>query len=180
MKTIAKISGSLILSMFVLTGMSFLLKPDYSKSSVEFKIKNAGIGVDGSFTSFETIIDYNEAAAAPSSIKATIAVESISTGIEARDKHLRKDDFFDVEKYPKITFESTKIYKVSNGFTAEGKLAIKGVTKDITIPFTYAGTAAGGVFEGAVTLNRLDYGVGGKSMTMGDNVDVKLKVTAMK
>ncbi len=180
MKPITKILASLILCVLVLASMSFLLKPDYSKSSVEFKIKNAGIGVGGSFKTFETSIDYNEAAAAPSSIKATITVESIDTGIEARDKHLRKDDFFDIEKYPKITFESTKIFKVTNGFTAEGKLTMKGVTKDIAIPFTYAGNAQGGVFEGAVTLNRLDYGVGGKSMTMGDDVAVTLKVTAAK
>lgn len=180
MKTTSGIVGFLTCLMFALAGMSFLFKPDYSKSSVEFKIKNAGIGVEGSFKTFETTIDYNEAAAAPSSIKAAIAVESISTGIEARDKHLKKDDFFDVTKYPKITFESTKIFKTSTGFLAEGKLTIKNVTKDISIPFTYSGTAAGGVFEGGLTLNRLDYGIGGKSVTMGDDVEVKLHVTAAK
>ena len=179
MKIISKISSAAAITGLVLLSMSFLLKPDYTKSSVTFKIKNAGIGVDGSFTKFETSIDFNESAGAPSSIKATIETATINTGIDARDKHLKKEEFFDVGKYPKITFESTQILKTtSGGLIAEGKLTIKNVTKDIKIPFTY--TAATGVFEGSVTLNRLDYGVGGKSMTMGDEVQVAIKVTTTK
>ncbi len=179
MKIVTKIWSVAVIAGLVLLSMSFLLKPDYTKSSVAFKIKNAGIGVDGSFSKFETSIDFNESAGAPSSIKATIETATINTGIEARDKHLKKEEFFDVEKYPKITFESTQILKTaSGGLIAEGKLTIKNVTKDIKIPFTY--TAATGVFEGNVTLNRLDYSVGGKSMTMSDEVQVTVKVTTTK
>jgi len=181
MKTRNKILTIIGLVCLLIIGTSFLMKPDYTKSSVGFKIKNAGIGVNGSFKKFETTIDYNASANAPASIKATIETTTIDTGIEARDKHLRKEEFFDVEKFPKITFESTQILKTSTGgLIAEGKLTIKGVTKDVKIPFTYTGNAEGGVFEGAVTLNRLDYGVGGKSVTMGDDVEVTLKVTASK
>ncbi|MGN6644914.1 MAG: YceI family protein [Cytophaga sp.] len=179
MKIVTKISIAAAIAVLVALSMSFLLKPDYTKSSVAFKIKNAGIGVDGSFTKFETSIDFNESAGAPSSIKATIETATINTGIEARDKHLKKEEFFDVEKYPKISFESTQILKTTSGsLIAEGKLTIKNVTKDIKIPFTY--TAATGVFEGTVTLNRLDYGVGGKSMTMADEVQVAIKITTTK
>lgn len=181
MKSRNKIIGLAILTLLAVTGMSFLLKPDYTKSSVAFKIKNAGIGVNGTFKTFETSIDFNEAFSGPSYIKATIQVESIDTGIEGRDNHLRKADFFDVAVYPTIKFESTKIRKSSNGsFLADGKLTIKNVTKDVTIPFTYTGTAASGVFEGALELNRLDYGVGGKSATMSDDVAVTLKVTTSR
>ena len=180
MKTMNKIATVLGLACLLIIGTSFLMKPDYTQSSVDFKIKNAGIGVNGSFKKFETTIDYNESANAPSSIKATIETTTIDTGIEARDKHLRKEEFFDVEKFPKITFESSHILKTSTGLIAEGKLMIKGVSKDVKIPFTYKGNAEGGVFEGEITLNRLDYGVGGKSVTMGDDVEVTLKVTASK
>lgn len=177
MKTISKILGLGALICIALAGTSFLLKPDYSKSSVAFKIKNAGIGVNGSFKTFEVAIDFNESMNAPSSIKATIKVGTIDTGIEARDNHLRKEDFFNVAAFPTMTFESTQIQKTTSGsLIAEGKLTIKGVTKDIRIPFTYSN----GVFEGAVTLNRLDYGVGGNSVTMSNEVDVALKVTATK
>jgi len=175
MKTSTKIIGLSTIIALALASMSFLLKPDYTKSSVTFKIKNAGITVDGAFKTFEAQIDYNESAQAPSSIKATIKTESIDTGIEGRDKHLRKEEFFNVAGFPAITFESSQILKTATGsFIAEGKLTIKGVAKDIKIPFTYTN----GVFEGTVKLNRLDYGVGGSSLTMGDDVDVFLKVAA--
>ena len=181
MKTINKIAAIVAIIAFLGLSMSFLMKPDYANSSVAFNIKNAGIGVNGNFKQFETSIDYNESVNAPSSIKASIETNSIDTGVDARDKHLRKEEFFDVEKFPKITFESSKIMKLSTGgFVAEGKLTIKNTTRDISIPFTYTGTADGGVFEGTVTLNRMDYGVGGKSLTMGDDVTVTLKVTASK
>lgn len=181
MKTLNKIVLLGLIVAIAGISMSFLMKPDYTKSAVNFKIKNAGITVNGSFKKFETSIDYNESAAAPNSIKATIETTTIDTGIEARDKHLRKEDFFDVEKFSKITFVSTQILKVSNGgLIAEGKLTIKNVTKDIKIPFTYTGNAEGGVFEGAITLNRLDYAVGGSSLTMGDDVEVLIKITASK
>lgn len=175
MKTSTKIIGLTGIVALALASMSFLLKPDYSKSSVAFKIKNAGITVDGAFKTFEAQIDYNESAQAPSSIKATINVESIDTGIEGRDKHLRKEEFFNVSGFPTITFESTQILKTATGsFIAEGKLTIKGVTKEMKIPFRYTS----GVFEGNVKLNRLDYGVGGNSVTMGDEVEVFVKVAA--
>lgn len=177
MKTSIKIVSLSVIASIALASMSFLLKPDYTKSAVTFKIKNAGIGVDGAFKKFEANIDYNESAQAPSSVKATINVESIDTGIEGRDKHLRKDDFFNAGVFPTITFVSTQILKTTNGsFIAEGKLTIKDVTKDIRIPFTYTN----GIFEGTVTLNRLDYGVGGSSLTMGNDVEVFVKVAASK
>ena len=175
MKTRTKIISLSAIAALAFASMSFLLKPDYTKSAVTFKIKNAAITVDGAFKTFEAHIDYNESAKAPSSIKATIKTESIDTGIEGRDKHLRKEDFFNVAAFPVITFESTQVLKTTSGsYVAEGKLTIKGVTKDIKIPFTYTN----GVFEGTVTLNRLDYGVGGGSLTMGNDVEVFLKVAA--
>jgi polyisoprenoid-binding protein YceI len=177
MKTSTKIVGFAALVFLTFASMSFLLKPDYTKSLVTFKIKNAGLTVDGSFKTFEANIDYNESAKAPSSIKATIKTESIDTGIEGRDKHLRKEEFFNVAAFPALTFESAQILKTTTGsFIAEGKLTIKGIAKNVRIPFTYTN----GVFDGTITLNRLDYGVGGNSITMGNDVDIFLKVAATK
>lgn len=169
----------LFLSLLAIAGTHILFKPDYSKSKVAFKIKNAGINVNGTFDSFECVIQYNPKAHAPSAISGTIQVSAINTGIEARDKHLRKEEFFDVEKYPTITFESTQILKTSSGFEADGNLMIKGVKKAVKIPFTYTGSDAGGVFEGTLTLNRRDYAVGGSSVTMSDEVEIALTVTAV-
>ena len=175
MKSSTKNIGLSAIVAIALASMSFLLKPDYTKSAVTFKIKNASINVDGAFKTFEVQIDYNEAVQAPSSIKATINTESIDTGIEGRDKHLRKEDYFNVAAFPSITFVSAQVLKTTSGsFIAEGKLTIKGVAKDIKIPFTYTN----GVFEGTLKINRLDYGVGGGSLTMGNDVEVFLKVAA--
>ena len=177
MKTSTKIVGFAALVFLTFSSMSFLLKPDYTKSLVTFKIKNAGLTVDGSFKTFEANIDYNESAKAPSSIKATIKTESIDTGIEGRDKHLRKEEFFNVSAFPALTFESAQILKTTTGsFIAEGKLTIKGIAKNVRIPFTYTN----GIFDGTITLNRLDYGVGGNSITMGNDVEIFLKVAATK
>ena len=166
-----------ILGIVSILSMSFLLKPDYANSVVEFKIKNAGIGVTGSFKKFETAIEFNESANAPNSIKATIQVESIDTGIEARDKHLRKEEYFNVDAHPTLTFISTQILKTTSGsFIAEGNLSIKGISKVVKIPFTYNNA----IFEGALSLNRRDYGVGGSSITMSDDVEVKLKIAIVK
>jgi len=169
----------MLLSLIILgvLSMSFLLKPDYAKSAVDFKIKNAGIGVTGSFKKFETTIEFNESAKAPSSIKTTIEVETIDTGIEARDKHLRKEEYFNADTYPVITFVSTQILKTTSGsFIAEGKLTIKGVTKEVKIPFTYINS----IFQGTLSLNRRDYNVGGSSITMSDDVEAILKVAIIK
>jgi len=181
MKTIFKIAGMAAVALLVFAGMSFMFKPDYANSSVSFKIKNASINVDGSFKTFETAIDFNETFNGPSYVKTTIQTTSVDTGMEGRDNHLRKSDFFDVAQFPTMTFESSKIRKSTNGsFIADGKLVIKGVSKDVSIPFTYTGNASSGVFEGGIKLNRLDYGVGGKSLTMSDDVEVKFKITASR
>lgn len=165
------------LSFLAFLSMSFLMKPDYAKSAVDFKIKNAGIGVTGSFKKFETSIEFNESANAPSSIKASIQVGTIDTGIEGRDKHLKKEEYFNVDAYPTMTFVSTKILKTTTGsFIAEGNLTIKGVIKEIKIPFTYVDNT----FQGTLSLNRRDYNVGGSSITMSDDVEIMLKVVIIK
>ncbi|HFE65562.1 MAG TPA: polyisoprenoid-binding protein, partial [Caldithrix sp.] len=70
-----------------------------------------------------------------SSLTATIQVASINTGNEKRDTHLRSPDFFDARKYPVITFVSNKIEKAADGYLAHGPLTMKGITREITIPF---------------------------------------------
>jgi polyisoprenoid-binding protein YceI len=109
---------------------------------------------------------------------------SINTDNNDRDNHLRSPDFFDATKNPDITFESTKIVKQGLGYEAAGKLTIKGVTKDVKIPFTINGPVKDpwgntriGV-EGGLTINRQDFGVSwSKTLDNGNLVvanDVKI------
>lgn len=146
-------------------------------SAITFKIKNAGITVDGTFTGLEADIKFNPLKPEEGTIKASILTKSINTGNDMRDGHLRKQEYFDVEKYSKIMLQSTKIQKTGPiTFNGTFKLTIKNVTKDVIIPFTFIKIPEKTEFKGAFTINRLDYGVGSNSMTLSDNATITLAV----
>ena len=121
---------------------------------------------------------------APAGAKATIQAKSVDTKIDRRDNHLRSADFFDVEKYPTITFESTKVEKDGDKTFITGKFTMHGVTKEIRFPFVMKGpisdprgnTRIGLVAE--TSLNRTDYGM--KPFTgVGDEVKIRLSAEAV-
>jgi len=149
---------------------------DVAKSEVKFKIKNFGGWVNGSLPSPNATISWNEAKPAAFSIKASIAVEGIKTGIGARDKHLLKDDYFYSHKYPTISFKATGATKSGNGWKAKGTLSIKGVDKEIEIPFTVKSADGIRYFEGSFSIDRRDFGVGDSSFVLGDEVIVSFKL----
>ena len=144
-------------------------------SSITFKIKNAGLSVDGSFTGLVADIKFNPLKPEEASIKASVEAKTISTGIEMRNTHLSKPEYFDVEKYPRISLQSVKIEKVGPiSFTGIFKLTLKNVTKEITIPFTFIKTPEKTELKGSFSINRRDYNIGGKSFTMSDYATVTL------
>ena len=126
------------------------------------------------------------ARATKSSVKAVIKAASIDTGIEKRDAHLRNPDFFEVEKYPEITFESTRIEKKGKQLVAHGTFTMHGVSKEIALPFTINGVrqAADGKTTLGVTaratLSRKDYGISfarpDNPNFLGDAVEIELNV----
>jgi polyisoprenoid-binding protein YceI len=128
-----------------------------------------------------------------SSVEFTIKTASIDTNNEGRDKHLRSADFFDAEKFPEITFKSTKVVaKGKDKFDVTGPLTMHGVTKEVTLPVTFLGSQkdpqgndkAG--FEVAATLNRKDFGIvynraldaGG--FVLGDEVWISINLETAK
>lgn len=144
-------------------------------SVIAFKIKNAGITVDGCFSGLEAEIKFNPLKPEEGAIKASISSKSINTGTEMRDNHLRKPEYFDVEKYPRITLQSTKIEKTGPiSYNGTFKLTLKGVTKEVIIPFNFMKLPDKTQFKGSFSLNRRDYGVGGNSISMADNVTVTI------
>lgn len=161
---------SLLFTAFALIIMSGLThaaawKIDKSHSEVGFKVKHMVIAtVTGKFTNFSGEVTFDPDNLAESKIKGVVQVASINTDNEKRDGHLKSADFFDAENYPEITFESTEIKKKGDGYVAIGKLTLRDVTKEITVPFTVAGPveAMGSRrvgFEGSTTINRQDFGV---------------------
>ncbi|MFT6873613.1 MAG: polyisoprenoid-binding protein YceI, partial [Roseivirga sp.] len=108
--------------------------------------------------------------------KLTIPTSTINTGINARDKHLRKSKYFDVENYPTLSYTSTNVVRTVEGFKLLGKLTIKETTLPIEIPFSIDVIDGIKYFNGAVELDRRDYGVGKNHLILGDLVNINIKV----
>ena len=138
---------------------------DKSHSTATFKVRHMMANVVGQFRTFDGNINIDRANPLKSNVEFTIDAASIDTGNANRDKHLRNEDFFDVEKFPTITFKSTAVAKKSeNEFAVTGDLTMHGVTKRVTLPVSFLGfgkTARGekAGFEIETTVNRKDYGI---------------------
>ncbi|MDN5217329.1 YceI family protein [Fulvivirgaceae bacterium BMA12] len=145
-------------------------------TEISFDIKNFGLKVNGSFSGLEGEIIFDEALPASSSFNVKLPANSVNTNNKSRDKHLRSDDYFDVEKYPLITFKSVSVTKTGDNYEVKGKLTIKNTTKEVVIPFTYEKVTGTGKLKGQLMLNRRDYKVGKSSWVLGDEVKVYLEV----
>ncbi|PYQ28439.1 MAG: protein yceI precursor [Acidobacteria bacterium] len=165
---------------------------DKAHSSATFKVRHIVSQVGGSFSDFDAAINLDRAKPQSSSVEFTIQATSINTGNENRDNHLRSADFFDVAKFPTISFKSTSIKaKSKNEYDVTGNLTMHGVTKTVTLPVTFLGFASSGGkekggFEIETTLNRKDYGIlwnkaldeGG--VLLGDDVKVLIDLEVGK
>ncbi len=139
---------------------------DKSHTKIQFSARHMIISeVTGHFTDYDLTMnasdDFEDA-----EIELTVGLASIYTGIKERDNHLKSPDFFDVDKYPKMTFKGKKIEKIGDGkFKLTGDLTIKDVTKSIDLDVTYGGKIKdpwGNIRAGfrlLGTVNRFDYGL---------------------
>jgi polyisoprenoid-binding protein YceI len=141
-KTIKLLSVALfaVVSIAAVKVVSTAWTLDKAHSNVNFEVRHFFTPVDGTFNEYNADVMFDPANLEESMIDVEIMVNSIDTKNEKRDGHLRTADFFNAEKYPKITFKSTKIEsKGDNKFVAHGDLTIKDVTKKIEMPFTLLG-----------------------------------------
>ena len=142
-------------------------KVDPAHTSVNFKVKHMGITfVNGKFEKFDGGIIGNPDKMEEARVFFNVKTASVNTSVSMRDDHLRSADFFDVEKYPAMTFESSRIEKVDDkNYKLHGKLQIKDVTKDVIFDVVYGGTVKGqdgtetAGFIAKNKINRLDYHV---------------------
>lgn len=141
---------------------------DNNHSTVGFSVPILGglSQVKGKFTDFAITINNDEKDITKSSVSVVIKATSVDTGIEGRDNHLRKADFFDVEKFPEITFKSEHIEKKGKQYIAHGPLTMHGVTKPIALPFSVTGTFKNPTnnkisvgYSAKMILNRRDFGI---------------------
>lgn len=153
--------------------------PVDEKSTVGFTIRNFGINSEGSFKGLQGTIVFDPQNAAADSFNVSIDAASVNTDNGMRDDHLRKDSYFDVEKYPRIRLVSSAVSAVDrNGhYRFTGRLTIKSTTKEISFPFSATPAGDDYIFKGSFTINRRDFDVGGAS-TLGNDVTVTLVVLA--
>lgn len=164
---------------------------DRAHSEVEFQVRHLLSKVRGRFSDFDGTIAFDPEQPQESSVEFQIRAASIDTGVPDRDAHLRSADFFSVEEFPVLTFTSTKVTpRGQDHFEVSGDLAIRGVTRRVTLAVPYLGAAKDPwgnekvAFETEITLNRKDFGLhwnaaletGG--LLVGDEVKVSISVQA--
>ena len=147
-------------------GFAATYKIDLDHTAVSFKIRHILSFVQGRFNQFEGSFDYDPEKPETWKANAVIQTGSIDTNVEARDKHLRSADFFDVETYPTITFKSTEVTDTTpTSAKLNGLLTIHGVEKPAVLDLQINGVAKdpwGNVrasFTATTTINRKDFGL---------------------
>lgn len=167
---------------------------DASHSSIRFAVDHMVISeVEGIFSTYEGSVVSAKGDFSDAKINFTVDVKSVDTDNEKRDEHLRGADFFETEKYPKMTFVSSSVQKTGdNKYNLKGKLTLHGITKEITLAMTYGGTTkdpwgntkAGLKVTGVI--NRTDFGLKynsvleAGSLMIGEDVTITAKVELVK
>jgi polyisoprenoid-binding protein YceI len=164
---------------------------DPAHSSIAFSVRHLMVSkVRGTFRTFSGAITVG--ADGTPSVSAEIAVDSVDTGNEQRDAHLKAADFFDAEKYPTATFVSTAVRADGEGYKLDGDFTLRGVTRPVTLDLAFNGVNPGmghgevAGFEASVVLNRKDFGIdldmpletGGS--VVGEKVTITLEIEALK
>lgn len=162
-----------------LTSSAFILirqwKVDTTNSTVRFELPN--LFKSGSFKGLQANIEFDTDHLAGSKINASIDANTINTGEEKKDAHLKSPDFFNAEKFPKISFSSSEIVKTGDIYLAKGKLSMKDSVKLVEISFTYTEKSkTEALFNGTMTINASDYGVMRANKPGADQVMVYLTV----
>lgn len=177
---------SLMIVAFVSTSLFAQTKwnSDPMHSKLTFSVTHMGISdVDGLFNKFQATATAAKADFSDAVFELSVEVPSINTQVEMRDNHLRSADFFEVEKYPAMTFKSTSIKKVAeNKYKLSGNLTLHGITKPVTMDLWYRGTNVNkdskkstSGFQLTGVIKRSDFNIGPKfpAPVLSDEVKIK-------
>ena len=165
-------------------------KIDPVHSGIEFKIRHLGVSyVRGTFSNPTGTVMLDEKNIAKSSVEASVNTSTVNTNSEGRDKHLKSPDFFDVEKFPTMTFKSTSVSNAGGKLSMTGDLTMNGVTKPVTLaldgPSAPQKGQRGGMvsgFSATGTIHRTDFNFGAKysSPMLGDDVQFTIDIEMSK
>lgn len=166
---------------------------DASHSSVVFSISHFYSRVTGRFTGIKGTISLDPDDLGTGSARVVIDAGSIDTDVADRDTHLRSADFFDVQRYPRITFESSGVRPAGeNRAMLDGILTLKGVSRPVTLEIEFLGSGPDlwggyrGGFEARTTINRKDFGMtwnetlDGGGFILGDEVSIVINIEGLR
>jgi polyisoprenoid-binding protein YceI len=190
MKRLAVVAGVLALAAPLAVAQNTTWVSDPIHSEVDFAINHMSVSkVHGRFGNVNANIQLNAADITKSTVQVIIGVDTIDTGVQARDNDLKGAGFFDVANFPTATFTSTGVTKNGNDLSVTGNLTLHGVTKPVvmevdgpTAPVTDQRGKVHCGFSATATISRTDFGIAPKvpSAMLGDAVKLTIEVDAIK
>jgi polyisoprenoid-binding protein YceI len=152
-----------------LTAQQRVFRLDENHTVIGFKASTLLFDVPGRFTRYRADIQGDPATPEGAKVRITIDTKSVNTANNARDNHLRTPDFFDAAKYPTITFTSSDVKKAGDRLVVRGTLTLRGVSRDLELPFAVAEGMNGAdvrtwSYRATLPLDRLEFGVGAESV----------------
>ncbi len=176
-----------LIAALVLAGSLLAQAEEYNtiqaaKSGVAFVSKQMGVAVNGKFSKFNAQISFDAARLANSKARIDIDMASIDAGSEEANDEVKGKDWFDIKTYPTARFESTGIKALGgNRYEASGKLTIRNVTRNVTVPFTVRNEGDSTLLEGGLQILRQQFGIGtgewADVSTVADEVQLRFKFT---
>jgi polyisoprenoid-binding protein YceI len=137
--------------------LRFRIQPEASE--ITFRATSRLMNADGRFSRFSGDVVVDPALLTGGRVTLTIDASSLDTGIEMRDNHLRSSDFFEVERFPTVAFQSLRIEAAGRRATVVGRLTLHGVTREIAVPIDVQITSTALVASGEFIVNRGEYGM---------------------
>ncbi len=186
-RTLSAIAITLLLATSAIAQDTWQIDPAHS--AAQFSVRHLGIStVRGAFTKVSGSAQFDAANPGKSSVQATIETASVDTRVEMRDNDLRSPRFFDAQKYPTITFKSTKVEAAGQGkLKITGDLTIHGTTKEVVLEVDGPSAAVKDPRDNprvgasaTTTINRMDFGVSGAAGAVGDQVTITLDIEMTK
>jgi polyisoprenoid-binding protein YceI len=186
--------GAMALAAVSASAQVNVYKIDGAHSEADFAIKHLAIStVHGSFRGVSGEVKFDDKDFTKSSVDAVIDVNTVDTGVAARDSHLKSPDFFDTAKFPTMTFKSTRVEKAGDHYNLIGDLMLHGVTKQVTlaleVPPKPQADQKGNIHRGftaTTTIKRQDFGLlwagktGAGDAVLGDDVKIEIDLEAVQ
>lgn len=190
MKKLAVFAGILALAAPLAMAQTSTWTSDPAHSGVDFTVTHLSVSkVHGHFGNVMATINYNEADVTKSTVTATIGTDTVDTGVDQRNNHLKSPDFFNVASFPTAKFTSTSVSKSGDKLTINGNLTLLGVTKPVVLVAEGPAGPVPGMdhkphagFSATTTLKRSDFGIGAKfpAAMVGDEVALTIDLEVVK